>query len=91
MLIYMAGPHVHRDLCLYICCVQHVLLLFRLGFCWKYPYNKYMFNFIDIYSFIPVSGCVSSGPIALLCPGGYNAVKTALVLSNTVLFLIHHY
>ena len=37
-----------------------------------------MFNFIDIYIFIPVSGCVGRGPRALLCPGTYNAVKTAL-------------
>jgi len=35
-----------------------------------------MFNFIDIYSFIPVSGCVGIGPSALLGPGVYNAVKT---------------
>jgi hypothetical protein len=35
-----------------------------------------MFNFIDIYSFIPVSGCVGIGPSALLYPGAYNAVKT---------------
>jgi hypothetical protein len=27
-----------------------------------YQYNKYMFNFIDIYRFIPVSGCVCIGP-----------------------------
>jgi hypothetical protein len=39
---------------------------------------------IDI--FISVSGCVGSGPIALLCPGEYNAVKTAPVLFITVLF-----
>jgi hypothetical protein len=36
-----------------------------------------MFNFIDIYSFIPVSGCVDMGPSALLFPGVYNAIKTA--------------
>ena len=36
----------------------------------------YMFNFIDIYSFIPVSGCVGIGPSALLCPGAYNVIKT---------------
>ena len=30
--------------------------------------------------FIPVSGCVGKGPSALLCPGAYNAVKTALLL-----------
>ena len=28
--------------------------------------------------FIPVSGCVGRGPIALLCPGAYTAVKRAL-------------
>jgi hypothetical protein len=47
-------------------------------FCWKYQYNKYIFNFIDIYSFIPVSGYVAMGLSALLCPGVYNVVKTAL-------------
>ena len=34
-----------------------------------------MTNFIDIYSFIFVSGCVYMGPNALLCPISYNAVK----------------
>ena len=38
-----------------------------------------MFNFIDICSFIPVSGCVDMGPSALLFPGGYNVVKTAFL------------
>ena len=37
-----------------------------------------MFNFIDIYNFIPVSGCVCMGPSALLFPGAYNAVKMDL-------------
>jgi len=37
-----------------------------------------MFNFIYHYIFIPVSGCVCGGTSALLCPGSYNAVKTAL-------------
>jgi len=37
-----------------------------------------MFNFIYIYSFILVSGCVGMSPSALHCPGAYNAVKTAL-------------
>jgi hypothetical protein len=31
---------------------------------------------MEIYNFIPVSGCVGMGPSALLCPGAYNAVKT---------------
>jgi len=42
-----------------------------------------MFNFIDIYSFIPVRDCVGMGPSALLFPGAYNAVKTALIKINT--------
>jgi hypothetical protein len=37
-----------------------------------------MFNFIDIYSFIPASACVGMGPSALLCLGAYNAAKMAL-------------
>jgi len=24
-----------------------MFLMFKLWFCWKYQYNKYMFNFID--------------------------------------------
>ena len=45
-----------------------------------------MFNFIDIFSFIPVSGCVvqPGAPVHCFAPegggggGGYYAVKTAL-------------
>ena len=33
-----------------------------------------MFNFINSYSFIPVSGCVGMGPVHCL------AVKTALII-----------
>jgi len=39
-----------------------------------------MFNLIDIYICIQVSGCIGRGPLALLCPGAYNSVKTALSL-----------
>ena len=28
--------------------------MFKHCFFWKYQYNKYMFNFIHIYSFIPM-------------------------------------
>jgi len=38
---------------------------------------------MTIYIFIPVSGCVGSGPSVLLCLGVYNAVKTALSASTT--------
>jgi hypothetical protein len=39
-----------------------------------------MFNFIYIYSFIPMSGCVGMGPSALLFLEARDAVKTALLL-----------
>ena len=42
-----------------------------------------MFNFIDIYNCIPVSGRVGMGPSALLYPGVYDAVKTALLQCYT--------
>ena len=52
-------------------------LMFKHSFCWKYQYNKYipvtfnkyMFNFIDLYSFIPGSGCVDIGPKVLFARG----------------------
>jgi len=37
-----------------------------------------------IYIFIPVSGCVGRGSSSLLCPGVYNAVKTALHLMHLI-------
>ena len=40
--------------------------------------NIIIFDLIDIYSFIPVSGCVGMGPRPLFCPGAFNAVKTTL-------------
>jgi len=55
--------------------------MFKHWFYWKYQYNKYTFSFISIYIFIAVSGCVGMGPNALLCPGAYNAAKTALTLT----------
>ena len=39
-----------------------------------------MFNFIYIYSFIPMSSCVGIGPSAVLFPGPRDAVKTTLLV-----------
>jgi hypothetical protein len=39
-----------------------------------------MFNFIYIYSFIPMSGCVGMGHSALFLLGSHDAVKIALLL-----------
>jgi hypothetical protein len=45
--------------------------MFKHWFFWKYLYNNYIFNLIDIYIFIPASGCISS-PLSLpLSPGSY--------------------
>jgi hypothetical protein len=53
--------------------------MFKHWFCWKYQYNKYMYNLIYNYSLIHVSSCVGRDPSALLFPGDYYAVKTALI------------
>jgi hypothetical protein len=45
---------------IYVYCVQYGFLMIKHWFCWEYQYNKYIFNLIDIYIFIPVSGCVGS-------------------------------
>ena len=58
--------------------VYGMFLMFKHLLCWKYQYNQYMFDFINIYSFISVSGCVGMAPSALFCTGSNNAVKTAL-------------
>ena len=52
--------------------------MFKHRFVWKYLYNNYIFNLIDIYIYIPANGCIGSRLGVLLCPESYNAVKTAL-------------
>ena len=54
-------------------------LKFEHFFYRKYQYNiRYLFKLIDHLDFIPESDSVGRGPSALLCPGVYYAVKTAL-------------
>ena len=53
-------------------------LMFKHWFFWKYLHNNYIFHLIDIYIYIPANGCIGSRRGVLLCPGSYNAVKTAL-------------
>ena len=55
----------HANICML--CTACFCFMFKHWFSWKYQYNKCMFNSIDIYSFIPVSGCVGMGPSAILC------------------------
>ena len=43
------------------------------------------------FIFIPVSGCVGRGPSALLCPGPYYAVKTALIVRDGIVNLPYIY
>ena len=51
-----------------------------------------MFNFIDIYSCMPVCDCVGMGHSALLCLGFYNAVKALLYpgFYNAVKAVLRH-
>ena len=63
-----------------VCCVQHVFLCLNTDFVGSTNtiLDKYLI-YSTIYNFIPLSGCVCRDPSALLCPGAYDAVKTALV------------
>jgi hypothetical protein len=65
--------------------------MFNHSFCWKYQYNKYMFNFIDNSSLIHVSGCVGKASSALLCPGAYNVVKMALHMLSWIFIVLAHW
>ena len=70
------GDNEHKGpMLIYVCFVLYDFLMFKHWLCWKYQYNIYMFNFIYIYSFIHMSGCVGIGPSALLFPGARDAAK----------------
>ena len=77
------GPHA--DICM-LCTA--CLLMVKHWFCWKYQYNKYIFNFIDQLHFIPVSGCVGRGPMHYLLLGAYHVAKTASLVVWYFLFFI---
>jgi hypothetical protein len=52
----------------------------RLGFDPRYPYKVIRFPDSNTWTAgITGRGCVGRGPSALLCPGAYNSVKTALI------------
>ena len=63
----------------YVCCLQPIFLMFKHWFCWKYQYHKYMFNFIDHLHCYFCEWLCRLGPSALLSPGAYYVVKTALI------------
>ena len=77
------GALEHRDpMLIYICCVRYVFLCSNTDFVGSTnTINICLYNVIDIYSFIHVSGYVGVGPSELLFLGAINTVKTAL---NTV-------
>jgi hypothetical protein len=68
---------------IYVCCVRHVFQCLNTDSVGSTnTINIYLILWrLVIYSFISVSGCVGirRGPCTLLCPGAYNAVKTALL------------
>ena len=49
--------------------VYNIFLMFKHSLFLKYQHNKYMFNLIDIYIILHVSGCVGRGPSAFLFSG----------------------
>ena len=70
-------PREHRSPLLV--CVRHVFLMFKHEFCWKYQYNKYMFNFIDHLHFYSCKRlCRQGPPVRCFARGGNSAVKTVL-------------
>ena len=77
----LPGAPDRANLCML--CTACFFLMFKHWFCWKYQYNKYMFNFIDTHSFILVSGCVDTDPPGhCFFPGAYYAVNTVLVIGT---------
>jgi hypothetical protein len=51
------GAHAN----LYMLCTA-CFLMFKHWFCWKYQYNKYMFNFIDHLHFYSCEWLCKKGP-----------------------------
>ena len=67
--------HEHRaPMLICACCVWQVCNCLNNYFVGR---TIYILNCIDIYRFTPVSGCVGMGLSSLLCPGAYDAAKTA--------------
>jgi hypothetical protein len=61
----------------YLCCVDMFFCL-NTNFVWSPNTTNICLVSSTIYIFIHVSGCVSGDPSALLFPGSYVALKTAL-------------
>jgi hypothetical protein len=83
----LLGPPSNCPACSCAKTALHVTLELRTDFVGS-TNTINMLNFIDIYIFIPVSGCVGRGPSALLCPGAYNAVKSALIMVCCTIMLM---
>ena len=70
-------------------------LMFNQWFCWKYQYNNYMFNVIDIYSCIHVSSAIDMSqwtdfPGSIwLCFDGLVAPSTLTLNKMLTLFNYH--
>jgi len=58
--------------------VVHGMFISFYWFCWKYQYNKYMFNVIDNLNFYFCEWLCRYGPQCTALPGAYNADETAL-------------
>ena len=69
------GPYANLGMLCMAC-----YLMFKNGVCWKYQYNRYMFNFIDHIHFYSCEWFCNYGTQCTVFPGAYNAVKTVLIL-----------
>ena len=75
------GPHVN----LWMLCTACFLCI-NTDFVGSTNIINIWLIFINIYIFIPVSGCVGRSPSALLCSWAYSVVKMALLEWTYVLF-----
>ena len=67
---------------MYVCCAWHVFKCLNTYFVGNTNTINRFLNFIDIYSFTPVSGCLGMGPCSLLWPGWvticYRSIKMTI-------------
>ena len=81
------GPNEYRCTMLFSVCCDLLSKINKYYTILNYKYlslgNAYLacvlLKIMTIYISILVSGCVGRSPSALICPGAYNAVKTALI------------
>ena len=75
-------PGLIGALCYSMYVLYRMFLMVKHWFSWKYQYNKYMFNFIDIYIFIPVSGYLCRAPVHCFTRGHMMLLRRPWILAH---------